>query len=67
MLAGTTAEATEAAMKLACKPGAIAALLRRHGIPDSGPPSHFEILLAVDEMAGTPGNFDVLAVHLLTD
>jgi len=67
MLAGTTAEATEAAMKLVCKPGAVAALLRRNGIPDSGPPSHFEILLAVDEMAGTPGNCDVVAVHPLTD
>lgn len=67
MLAGTTAEATEAAMKLVCKPGAVAALLRQHGIPDSGPPSHFEILLAVDEMAGTPGSYDVVAVHPVAD
>jgi hypothetical protein len=67
LVAGTTAEATEACMKLVCRPDAFSAVLRRHGIAESGPPSHFEMLLRVEEMAGAPAESDVVAVHTLPD
>ena len=67
LVAGTTAEATEACMKLVSRPDAFSAVLRRHGIAESGPPGHFEILLRVEEMAGAPAESDVIAVHTLAD
>jgi hypothetical protein len=67
MLAGTTAEATEAGVKLVSDPAAFSTALRRHGIAESGPPHHFEILLSVEEMAGAPAKSAIIAVHALTD
>lgn len=67
IVAGTTAEATEACMKLVCDRDAFAALLQRHGIAESRPPRHFEILLSVEEMAGAPAKSDIVAVHSLID
>jgi hypothetical protein len=67
MIAGTTAEGTEAGAKLVTNPVAFSALLRRYGIAESGPPRHFEILLAVDEMAAAPAKSEIVAVHTLTD
>jgi hypothetical protein len=67
LVAGTTAEATEACMKLVSRPDAFSAVLRRHGIAESGPPSQFEILLRVEEMAGAPAESDIVAVHTLAD
>ena len=67
MLAGTTAEATEAALKLVANQDTFAAVLQRYRIPASSPPRHFEILLGVDEMAGAPAKSDIVAVHLLAE
>jgi hypothetical protein len=66
MIAGTTAEATEAVMKLVSRPE-FSAVLRRDRITDSGPPRHFEVLLSVEEMAGAPARSEIMAVHTLTD
>lgn len=63
ILAGTTAEATEACMKLVSKPEAFSAMLQRLGIAGSGAVNHFEILLAVDGMAGAPTKAEVIAAH----
>lgn len=67
LLAGTTAEATEACGNLVCNPNAFAAVLRRYKIADSSAPRHFEIVLGVDEMAGAAAKSEVVAVHLLGD
>jgi hypothetical protein len=67
MLAGTTAEATEAGAKLVANADEFSAVLRRYGIVESGPPRQFEILLSVEEMAGAPARSDILAVHPITD
>lgn len=67
LLAGTTAEATEACVELVCNPVALSAVLRRYNISDRGPANHFEILLGVEEMAGAPAKSDIVAVHMLSD
>jgi hypothetical protein len=67
MVAGTTAEATEACMKLVSRPEAFSTVLKRYGIAESAQPRHFEILLSVEEMAGAPARSDIVAVHALAD
>jgi hypothetical protein len=66
LVAGTTAEATEAGMKLVSRPE-FSAVLRRDRTTDSGPPRHFEVLLSVEEMAGAPARSEIMAVHTLTE
>jgi hypothetical protein len=65
ILAGSNAEATEAAGKLASDLEAIPKILRNHGIDPNGPVRQFEILLRVSTMAGSPNTFDVVACHVL--
>ena len=65
LLAGTNAEGTEAAGKLATNPGALAGILHRCGVDPTGAPHHFEILLEVRTMAGSPNTFEVKACHRL--
>jgi hypothetical protein len=65
LIGGSTAEATEAAGKLASSPEHLPRLLKSHGIDPSGAPRHFEILLRVSTMAGSSNTFDVVAVHSL--
>ena len=67
MVAGTTAESTEAGVKLVADLAAFSSVLRRYGITDAGPPRHFEILLGVEAMAGAPARSEILAVHALSD
>lgn len=67
LVAGTTAEATEAGVKLVTDRSAFAPVLQRNGISASGPPRDFEVLLSVDEMAGAPAESRIVAFHILTD
>jgi hypothetical protein len=67
ILAGTTAESTEAGAKLVSDLDKFPAILRRYGIAGSGSPRHFEILLGVEAMAGAPERSEILAVHTLAD
>jgi hypothetical protein len=65
LVAGSNAEATEAAGKLITNLSLVSDLLKRHGIDPSGPPQHFEALLRVATMAGTSNTFEVIAFHKL--
>ncbi|HEY1984261.1 MAG TPA: hypothetical protein VGG85_02570 [Terracidiphilus sp.] len=66
LLAGANAEGTEAAGKFATDLPRLSTELRSCGIAASGP-QHFEILLHLNTMAGTPNNIDVVACHILPD
>lgn len=63
LIAGTTGEATEAAGRFVTNQRLLSNALRRGGLDPAGPPSHFEALLRVKTMAGSPGDFDVIAFH----
>jgi hypothetical protein len=63
ILSGITAEGTEAAGELVTDVARLSAVLRRCGIDSSDPVKHFQILLRLSTMAGTPGNVDVVACH----
>jgi hypothetical protein len=65
VLAGSNAEATAAAGKLATNLDLLSQTLKSHGIDPSGPARHFEMLLRVSTMAGSPNTFDVIACHAL--
>jgi hypothetical protein len=65
LLAGSNAEATEAAGKLATNQALLAQTLRSHGIDPHGQRRHFEVLLRVSTMAGSPNTFEVIACHVL--
>jgi hypothetical protein len=65
LLAGSNAEATEAAGRLATNLTLLAGALKNCGIDPQGTPSHFEILLKVTTMAGSPNTFEVVACHSL--
>jgi hypothetical protein len=66
LLAGTNAEGTEVAGKVATNPELLSRTLRKCGINPSGPPVRFELLLRVHTMAGSPNTFDVLTCHQMT-
>jgi hypothetical protein len=63
VLAGTNAEGTEAAGKIASNLDLLSRNLQNCGINPAGPPVRFEFLLQVHTMAGSPNNFDVIACH----
>jgi hypothetical protein len=65
LLAGLTREGTQAAGILVTDPARLSAAIRTCGISPAGPIKHFEILLRVNAMAGTPNQFDVMACHVL--
>jgi hypothetical protein len=65
IVAGSTAEATEAAGKLATNPALLAQTLSGHGIDPHDPSRRFELLLRVSTMAGSPNTFQVIACHPL--
>jgi hypothetical protein len=67
LIAGSNAEATEAAGKLATNVTLLAQTLKNHGIDPKGPTRHFEILLQVSTLAGSFNTFDVIAFHVLPD
>jgi hypothetical protein len=65
LLAGANGEGTEAAGRLVTDPGRLANVLHGCGIHPGGPFKHFEILLRLSTMAGSPTNVDVVACHAL--
>ncbi|MCU1327576.1 MAG: hypothetical protein JWN34_2946 [Bryobacterales bacterium] len=65
LVAGSNAEATEAAGKLITNLELMSKDLARHGIDAHGAPQSFEILLRVSAMAGTSNAFEVIACHKL--
>jgi hypothetical protein len=67
LLAGANAEGTEAAGKLVTDLPRLSTELGKCGISSSGPLRHFEMLLHLNTMAGTPNNVDLVACHILSD
>jgi hypothetical protein len=67
LLAGSNAEATEAAGKFATNLDLLSRTLKSHGIDPNGPTRHFEVLLRVSTLAGSPNTFDIVACHPLPE
>jgi hypothetical protein len=65
LLAGANGEGTEAAGKLVTDSTRFTAVLRNCGISPAGPLQHFEILLHLNTMAGSPSKVDVVTCHIL--
>jgi hypothetical protein len=65
LLAGANGEGTEAAGNLATDVPRLTAALSRCGVSSGKPLQHFEILLALKTMAGSPNDVDIAACHLL--
>jgi hypothetical protein len=65
LLGGASAEGTEAAAKLLMDMPRLSTVLRGCGITPTGPLQHFELLLRLNIMAGSPNNMDVEACHIL--
>lgn len=67
LLGGANAEGTEAAGKLVTDLPRLSNALRSCGIPPSGPLQHFELLLRLNMMAGSPTNTNIEACHILPE
>jgi hypothetical protein len=67
LLAGANEEGTEAAGRFATDLTRLSDELRKCGIPPTGALRHFEMLLHLNTMAGTPNNIDSVACHILPD
>jgi hypothetical protein len=65
LLAGANGEGTEAAGRLVTDPYRLSNALQGCGIKPGGPLKHFEILLRLSTMAGSPTNVNVVACHAL--
>jgi len=67
LLSGANAEGTEAAGKLVTDLPRMTAALKTCGISPGGPVRHFELLLRLNMMAGSPTNVNVEACHILPE
>ena len=67
LLAGANEEGTEAAGKFVTDLPRLSAELRKCGFAPSGSLRHFQMLLHLNTMAGTPNNIDLVACHILPD
>jgi hypothetical protein len=65
MLAGANGEGTAAAGELVSNGPRLSAALQGCGISSPQPVRHFQLLLRLNTMAGSPSNVDVLACHIL--
>jgi hypothetical protein len=65
LLAGANAEGTKAAAKLVTELDKLSAAFKDCGISSSGPVEHFELLLRLNMMAGSPTRFNVESCHIL--
>jgi hypothetical protein len=65
LLAGANAEGTKAAGELITNPQSLSVALQHCSMPSSKQVQHFQLLLRLSTMAGSPTNFNVLACHLL--
>ncbi|RZU35424.1 hypothetical protein [Edaphobacter modestus] len=67
LLSGANAEGTEAAGKLVTDLPRLTAAFKTCGITPGGPVHHFELLLRLNMMAGSPTNVNVEACHVLPE
>lgn len=65
ILAGSNAEGTEAAARFVTELDLLGKTLRKYGIDPTRQPRHFEALLKVTTLAGSPNRFEVVALHAL--
>jgi hypothetical protein len=65
ILAGANGEGTAAAGELVTNGPRLSAALRGCGISSPQPVRHFQLLLRLNTMAGSPSDVDVLACHIL--
>lgn len=65
LVAGSSAEATDAAAEFVLNRELIANLLKANGISPTGNPVSFQILLRVNTMAGSANTFEPVAFHRL--
>jgi hypothetical protein len=65
LLAGVDAEGTEAAGRFVTDLPRLTNALKQCGERPPGASSHFELLLHLNTMAGSPDHTDVVACHLL--
>jgi hypothetical protein len=65
ILAGANGEGTAAAGELVTNGPRLSAALQHCGIESAHPLRHFQLLLRLNTMAGSPSNVDVLACHIL--
>jgi hypothetical protein len=65
ILAGANGEGTAAAGELVTNGPRLSTALRQCGIESAHPIRHFQLLLRLNTMAGSPSNVDVLACHIL--
>jgi hypothetical protein len=65
LIAGANGEGTLAAGKLVTDPNRFLDTLEKCGISPAGPIQHFEILLHLKMMAGSPSKADMVACHVL--
>jgi hypothetical protein len=67
LLAGATAEGTEAAGKLVTDLPRLSQALQQCGLQPPHPAANFEMLLRLYTMAGSPSHVDVIACHVLAN
>jgi hypothetical protein len=67
LIAGTTAEGTEAAGEFITDETRASAALKAIGIDPAGPPRYFEILLEAKAIAGSASQSTILASRLISD
>lgn len=65
LLAGANAEGTEAAGRLITDLPRLSATLQKCGLSSSKPQRHFELLVHLNTMAGSPEKSEVIACHIL--
>jgi hypothetical protein len=65
ILAGANGEGTAAAGELVTNGPRLSSALKSCGISSPQPVRHFQLLLRLNTMAGSPSNVDVLACHIL--
>jgi hypothetical protein len=66
LLAGLNAEGTKASGELVADPLSLPKALDRCGIRSAAKVQHFQLLLRLSTMAGSPRHWDVVACHLLS-
>jgi hypothetical protein len=65
LIAGATGEGTAAAGRFITEAPRVNATLKKCGVKNSGEAQHWQLLLQLNAMAGSPSNVDVVACHLL--
>jgi hypothetical protein len=65
LIAGATGEGTAAAGRFIADAPRLNATLKNCGVNNSGEVQHWQLLLQLNAMAGSPSNVDVIACHLL--